>query len=93
MRATSVLSTVDVVMRGVSAGSARPCSGLRCCWHSPWGASSRSRSGAVAVGWLENLRGVAAYRRSFEVAGSVILIATGLYMLNAVFFGIPGLAA
>jgi cytochrome c-type biogenesis protein len=49
--------------------------------------------GAVAVGWLENLRGVAAYRRSFKVAGGVILIAAGLYMLNAVFFWIPGLAA
>ena len=49
--------------------------------------------GAVAVGWLEGLRFLAAYRRGFEIAGGLTLVAAGLYMLNAYFFWIPELAA
>ena len=49
--------------------------------------------GSVAVGWLESLRSLATYRRVFEVAGGLTLIAAGLYMLNAYFFWIPELAS
>jgi cytochrome c-type biogenesis protein len=49
--------------------------------------------GSVAVGWLESLRGLASYRRAFEILGGVTLVAAGLYMLNAYFFWIPELAA
>ncbi|MFY9512774.1 MAG: cytochrome C biogenesis protein, partial [Rubrivivax sp.] len=49
--------------------------------------------GAVAVGWLEGLRFLAAYRRGFEIVGGLTLVAAGLYMLNADFFWIPELAA
>lgn len=49
--------------------------------------------GAVAVGWLEGLRFLAAYRRGFEIVGGLTLVAAGLYMLNAYFFWIPELAA
>lgn len=48
--------------------------------------------GSVAVGWLESLRSLTAYRRAFEVAGGLTLVAAGLYMLNAYFFWIPELA-
>ncbi len=48
--------------------------------------------GAVSVGWLENLQGLAPYRRIFETAGGVTLITSGLYMLNAYFIWIPVLA-
>ena len=48
--------------------------------------------GAFAVGWLENLKSVSHYRRGFEIAGGLTLIAMGLYMLNAVLFWIPQLA-
>lgn len=48
--------------------------------------------GSVAVGWLENLRFVSAYRRGFEIAGGLTLVAAGLYLLNAYFFWIPELA-
>jgi len=48
--------------------------------------------GAFAVGWLENLNHLARYRRGFEIAGGVLLIAMGFYMLNAVYFWIPELA-
>lgn len=49
--------------------------------------------GSVAVGWLESLRGLASYRRAFEIVGGLTLVAAGLYMLNAYFFWIPELAA
>jgi cytochrome c-type biogenesis protein len=49
--------------------------------------------GASAMGWLETLKPLGRYRHAFEVAGGVILILAGLYMLNAYFFVIPGLAA
>lgn len=48
--------------------------------------------GSLAVGWLESLRFLAAYRRAFEVIGGLTLVAAGLYMLNAYFFWIPELA-
>jgi cytochrome c-type biogenesis protein len=48
--------------------------------------------GAFAVGWLENLKQFAQYRRGFEIAGGVLLIAMGFYMLNAVYIWIPELA-
>jgi cytochrome c-type biogenesis protein len=48
--------------------------------------------GAVSIGWLENLRGLDSYRRVFETAGGIVLILSGLYMLNAYFFWLPALA-
>ena len=48
--------------------------------------------GSVAVGWLENLRLSARYRRAFEIVGGLMLVTTGLYMLNAYFFWLPELA-
>jgi cytochrome c-type biogenesis protein len=48
--------------------------------------------GAFAMGWLENLKSLTRYRRGFEIAGGVILIMMGFYMLNAVLLWIPGLA-
>ncbi len=43
------------------------------------------------MGWLENLRGMERYRRGFEIAGGLTLVAMGLYMLNAVYFWVPAL--
>lgn len=48
--------------------------------------------GAVAVGWLENLKSLSRYRRGFEIAGGLTLIVMGFYMLNAVYIWIPDLA-
>ena len=39
--------------------------------------------------WPENLKSLSRYRRGFEIAGGLTLIAMGLYMLNAVLFWIP----
>lgn len=48
--------------------------------------------GGWAVGTLENLKQLGHYRRAFEIAGGVVLVLTGLYMLNAFFIFIPELA-
>lgn len=48
--------------------------------------------GAWAVGWLESLKSLAQYARTFEIFGGIALIAAGLYLLNAYFFWIPVLA-
>jgi cytochrome c-type biogenesis protein len=49
--------------------------------------------GAAAIGWLENLKPLGRYHRAFEIAGGIVLILAGLYMLNAYFFIVPELAA
>jgi len=48
--------------------------------------------GAWAAGWLENLSFLSKYRKGFEIARAVTLIASGLYMLNAYYFWIPSFA-
>lgn len=48
--------------------------------------------GSLAVGWLESLRFLAAYRRAFEIIGGLTLVAMGIYMLNAYFIWVPELA-
>jgi len=48
--------------------------------------------GAFAVGWLENLSGLSRFHKVFEVIGGILLILSGLYLLNSYFFIVPGLA-
>lgn len=48
--------------------------------------------GAFGLSWLENLKSASRFRRGFEIAGGLTLIAMGFYMLNAVLFWIPELA-
>ncbi len=45
------------------------------------------------MGWLERFQGMTHYPHALEITGGVILILTGLYMLNAYYFVIPSLAA
>ena len=45
-----------------------------------------------AVGALEGLKSLGKFHRVFEIAGGVVLVLTGLYMLNAFFILIPELA-
>ena len=42
--------------------------------------------GAWSMGWLESLRGLSRYQRGFEIIAGVVLILTGLYLLNEYFF-------
>lgn len=48
--------------------------------------------GGWAVGALEQLKFLSGYQRAFEVAGGIVLVATGLYMLNAYFVVVHELA-
>ncbi len=48
--------------------------------------------GAGALGWIEQRPRLERYRRAFDVAGGIALIAMGLYMINSYFFFVPALA-
>jgi cytochrome c-type biogenesis protein len=48
--------------------------------------------GAVAMGWLERLKPLHVAQKSFERFGGVVMILSGLYMLNAYFIFFPALA-
>lgn len=45
------------------------------------------------MGWLTSLKPLQHAQRAFELVGALLLILSGLYMLNAYFFFIPDLAA
>lgn len=48
--------------------------------------------GAWTLGSLERLRGLERYRRGFDIAAGLALVATGVYLLNAYFVLVPALA-
>jgi len=81
-----------VILLGVAAGLGSPLAGIVLLLAFALGRAVPVGLGAFAIGWLENLRGLAAYRRIFEAAGGLTLIASGLYLLNAYFFWVPLLA-
>lgn len=81
-----------VVLLGVAAGLASPLLGAALLLAFALGRAIPIAVGATAVGWLENLNGLARYRKAFEVVGGLVLVAAGLYMLNAFFFWVPELA-
>lgn len=82
-----------VVLLGVVAGLGSPWIGVMLLLAFALGRAIPLALGAWSMGWLENLQGLAAYRRVFEIAGGLTLIASGLYLLNAYFFWIPFMAA
>ncbi len=81
-----------VVLLGVTAGIGSVWLGVVLLLAFALGRAVPVAIGAFAVGWLENLNRFARYRRGFEIAGGVLLIAMGFYMLNAVYIWIPELA-
>lgn len=82
-----------VILLGVAAGIGSPVFGTVLLVSFALGRAVPIILGAGAVGWLESLKGLRDYQSAFEIAGGLILIAAGLYMLNAYFMVIPGLAA
>lgn len=81
-----------VVLLGATAGLGSPWIGAALLLAFAVGRAVPVALGAMSIGWLENLHGLAAFRRTFETLGGVTLIASGLYMLNAYFFWVPALA-
>lgn len=81
-----------VVLLGATAGIGSPWIGAALLLAFAIGRALPVAAGAISIGWLENMRGLDRYRRAFETTGGVILILSGLYMLNAYFFWLPALA-
>ncbi len=81
-----------VVLLGAMAGLGSPWIGAVLLLAFGRGRGLPVALGAMSIGWLENLHRLAPYRRIFETAGGVTLMAAGLYMLNAYFFWIPASA-
>lgn len=81
-----------VVLLGVAAGLGSVLLGVVLLLAFALGRAVPIAVGAFAISWLENLKGLSRYRRGFEIAGGVTLIAMGFYMLNAVYIWIPKLA-
>src|SRR6266702_8390047 len=81
-----------VVLLGVTAGLGSVLLGVVLLLAFALGRAVPIALGAFAMSWLENLKNLSRYRRGFEIAGGLTLIAMGLYMLNAVLIWIRALA-
>jgi cytochrome c-type biogenesis protein len=92
MAVCPVCTPALVVLLGASAGLGSPWVGAALLLAFAVGRALPVAAGAISIGWLENLRGMDSYRRAFELLGGLVLILSGLYMLNAYFFWIPALA-
>lgn len=82
-----------VVLLGVTASIGSPGFGALLLLAFASGRAIPILLGAIAVGWLENLSGLRRFHKAFEIVGGVLLMLTGLYMLNAYFLLVPWLAA
>jgi cytochrome c-type biogenesis protein len=82
-----------VILLGVVAGIGSPLFGVALLLAFAVGRAVPIILGAYAVGWLESLKVLSDFQKLFEVMGGLVLVLAGLYMLNAYFFLIPGLAA
>lgn len=82
-----------VILLGLVAGIGSPFFGLTLLLSFALGRAVPILLGAVAVSWLESLSVLKRYQKVFEILGGLLLILSGLYMLNAYFFFIPELAA
>lgn len=81
-----------VVLLGVAATIGSPLYAMALLLAFALGRAVPILIGAVAIGWLENIKFLGRHQKAFEVIGGLILILAGLYMLNAYFFLIPALA-
>ncbi|KVW91337.1 cytochrome c biogenesis CcdA family protein [Thiobacillus denitrificans] len=82
-----------VILLGVATGIGSPLFGATLLLAFALGRAVPIMLGAWAVGWLESLRPLQHWQKAFEIIGALLLILSGLYMLNAYFFFIPDLAA
>ncbi|MFZ5510231.1 MAG: cytochrome c biogenesis CcdA family protein [Pseudomonadota bacterium] len=82
-----------VVLLGVAAGIGSAWFGAVLLLAFGLGRATPIILGACALGWLETLSGLARFQKTFEVFGGILLILSGLYMLNAYLLAVPSLAA
>lgn len=81
-----------LVLIGVALASGSPLWGALLLLVFAIGRAIPVAASAWAVGWAKGHPKLAAYRQVFETAGGLVLVASGLYMLNAYFFWVPALA-
>lgn len=81
-----------VILLGVAASVGSPVFGMLLLLAFALGRAAPILLGAAAVGWLEGLSGLRRFHKAFEVMGGILLILSGLYMLNAYFVIVPGWA-
>lgn len=81
-----------VVLLGVAAGIGSVTFGVLLLLAFAVGRAVPILLGGWAVGALEAFKPLTRYQRRFEVIGGIVLVLTGLYMLNAFFILIPALA-
>ena len=81
------------VLLGMAATTASPVYGMALLLAFAIGRAVPISLGMGAIGWSERFQTLTRYRHAVEIMGGIILILTGLYMLNAYYFVIPSLAA
>ena len=81
-----------VVLIGAAAAFASPVFGAALLFAFAVGRAIPIALAVFAVGWFENLRSFARYKKPIEVFGGLTMMIFGLYMLNAYYFWIPVLA-
>jgi cytochrome c-type biogenesis protein len=81
-----------VVLLGIAAGVGSPLFGALLLLTFGVGRVVPIAVGASAMGWLEGRVNWQRLRRVVEIAGGLVLILSGLYLLNAYFFLVPRLA-
>jgi len=81
-----------VVLLGASAAGGSPALGMAMLASFAVGRAIPLALAASAVGWTEQLKPLTRFRRPFELTGSILLMLTGLYLLNGYFVWVPALA-
>lgn len=82
-----------VVLLGVAAGTASALIGAMLLLAFALGRAIPIALGTSALGWAERFPAAARYRHWLDICGGLLLVAAGLYLLNAYFFWVPALAA
>jgi len=80
------------VLLGVAAGSASVLVGALLLLAFALGRAIPIAFGTSVIGWVERFVAVGRYQRWLDIGGGVLLVLSGLYLLNAYFFWIPALA-
>lgn len=79
------------VLLGTAAASGSPLFGAAVLTSFAVGRAIPLAVAAAAMEWIEQLKSLGRFRRAFELAGSLLLIVTGLYLLNGYFAFFPWL--
>ena len=80
-----------VVLLGAAAASGSPLFGAAMLISFAIGRAIPLAVAAATMEWIEQLKPLGRFRRAFELSGSVLLMLTGLYLLNGYFAIFPWL--